>query len=141
MGYHLQLSEKDMAELQAELWPRNRAESVPFLTTSFRVLKLAQKSCRPVRKKHGKRALAFHAKFTERKSRMTQCHLQLSEKDMTELRTELTEEATDQSADRVDSAEDRRSGPEDPLAKMKRVLDEVHLLLGMSLDGIVDYLS
>merc|ERR1711964_565239 len=103
MGYHLQLSEKDMAELRAELWPRDRAESVPFLTTSFRVLKLAQKSCPPVRKKHGKRALAFHAKFTERKSRMTQCHLQLSAKDMTELRTELTEEATDPNADRAES--------------------------------------
>merc|ERR1711964_307806 len=94
--------------------------------------KLARQSCRQVRKKHGKRALAFHTKFTERKRRMTQCHHQLSEKDITE-----------PSADRAAPAEDRRprrSGPENPLAKAKRVLDEVHLLLGMSLEGIHDYL-
>merc|ERR1711964_749959 len=68
--------------------------------------KLARQSCRQVRKKHGKRALAFHTKFTERKSRMAQCHLQLSEKDMTELRTELTEEVTEPSADRAAPAEE-----------------------------------
>jgi len=65
-----------------------RADSVQCAT--FRILRLAKKECRMVRKKHGKRALAFHAQFMERKRRMTQSDIELSEKDMAELRAGLS---------------------------------------------------
>merc|ERR1711964_958087 len=118
---------------------RSRSKSLPH--TMFRILKFVKKECRNIRKKHGKRVLAFHAKFRKRKSRMTQSNFQkllLSDENMAVLRAELTEDTTDPNADRAESAEDRRPRPR---RSRLSVMAEVHRILGLTLDGVADYLS